>query len=157
LQVYFLQKNPFYAGFGNRINDQWAYTAVGIPVTRIFTINPRGEVVRQKISQVLSTSYKNLHEVVDQVFPPMDSFSASESYSSFTFWREEPITNDSLEDEMREHLEEMARREKSKGKVRTTPTKGVLPKATPTTTVIKPGGDKMLTLAQATENTVKKS
>jgi phosphatidate phosphatase LPIN len=76
-------KNPFYAGFGNRINvridvklgsflirtisycfinlfsfqDQWAYTAVGIPVTRIFTINPRGEVVRQKISQVLSTSY----------------------------------------------------------------------------------------------------
>jgi phosphatidate phosphatase LPIN len=70
-------KNPFYAGFGNRINvsnsfnddmystfvlgfihvkDQWAYTAVGIPVSRIYTINPRGEVVRQKLSETLSTS-----------------------------------------------------------------------------------------------------
>lgn len=66
-------KNPFYAGFGNRINvnfisyliylfhflvyiqDQWSYTAVGIPVTRIYTINPRGEVVRDKLSQALST------------------------------------------------------------------------------------------------------
>ncbi|CAF1425958.1 unnamed protein product [Adineta steineri] len=154
----FPDKNPFYAGFGNRINDQWAYTAVGIPVTRIFTINPRGEVVRQKISQVLSTSYKNLHEVVDQVFPPMDSFSASESYSSFTFWRDEPAI-DSLENEMREHLEEMSKRQKSKGKSVTTPTTpgAALPKTTPTTTVTKSGGEKLLTLAQATENTVKKS
>jgi phosphatidate phosphatase LPIN len=152
----FPDKNPFYAGFGNRINDQWAYTAVGIPMTRIFTINPRGEVVRQKLSQVLSTSYKNLHEVVDQVFPPMDSFSASESYSSFTFWRDEP-NGDSFENEMRTHLEEMSKRQKTKGKGSTgTPATGALSKTTPTTTVIKSGGEKMLTLAQATENTVKK-
>jgi hypothetical protein len=84
----------------------------------------------------------------------MDSFSASECYSSFTFWRDEPIM-DSLEDEMREQLEDMARRQKTKGKGATTPT-GVLPKTTPTTTVIKPGGEKLLTIAQATENTVKK-
>jgi hypothetical protein len=84
----------------------------------------------------------------------MDSFSASESYSSFTFWREEP-TVDSFEDEMREHLEEMARRQKTKGKGLPTPTTGVPPKTTPTTTVIKPGGEKLLTLAQATKNTVK--
>lgn len=87
----------------------------------------------------------------------MDSFSASESYSSFTFWRHEP-NPDSFEDEMRAHLEEMSKRQKSKGKgpVGTPATGGVLPKTTPTTTVIKPGGEKMLTLAQATENTVKK-
>jgi hypothetical protein len=84
----------------------------------------------------------------------MDSFSACESYSSFTFWRDEPIM-DSLEDEMREQLKEMAKRQKTKGKGATTPT-GALPKTTPTTTVIKSGGEKLLTLAQATENTVKK-
>ena len=77
----------------------------------------------------------------------MDSFAASESYSSFTFWRDEPNT-DSFEDEMQAHLEEMSKRQKTKGK--STPT------TTPTTTVIKPGGEKVLTLAQATENTVKK-
>jgi hypothetical protein len=85
----------------------------------------------------------------------MDSFSASESYSSFTFWRQEPIM-ESLEDEMRGHLEEMARRQKTKGKAPPSPSTGVLPKTTPTTTVVKPGGEKLLTLAQATENTVKK-
>ncbi|CAF4742707.1 unnamed protein product, partial [Rotaria sp. Silwood2] len=151
----FPNKNPFYAGFGNRLNDQSAYTAVGIPETRIFTINPRGEVVRQKLSQLLCTSYKNLHEVVDQVFPPMDSFSASEAYSSFTFWREKP-TIDSFEDEMRKHLQEMAARQKPKSKGSTTQITGSSPKATPTITLTKGAGEKVLTIAQVTENTVKK-
>jgi hypothetical protein len=82
----------------------------------------------------------------------MDSFSASESYSSFTFWRDEPAIA-SIEDEMREHLEEMSKRQKTKGKGPPTPTATA---STKTTTVIKPGGEKLLTLAQATENTVKK-
>ncbi|CAM4821302.1 unnamed protein product [Rotaria magnacalcarata] len=151
----FPDKNPFYAGFGNRINDQYAYTAVGIPVTRIFTINPRGEVVRQNIPQILSTSYKNLHELVDQVFPPMDSFSASESYSSFTFWREEAKI-DQFEAEMRSHLEEINARLKSKGKSSTQQLTGVSPKATSTTTATK-NGEKLSTTTQATENTVKKA
>ena len=86
----------------------------------------------------------------------MDSFSASEAYSSFTFWREEPPSNEGLEDEMREHLEAMAKRQKSKGKGTTTPTSGQLPKTTPTTALTKSNGEKVLTLAQATENTVKK-
>ncbi|CAF4478961.1 unnamed protein product, partial [Rotaria sp. Silwood2] len=156
-------KNPFYAGFGNRINDQWAYTAVGIPVTRIYTINPRGEVVRQKLSQALSTSYKNLHEIVDLLFPPMDSFSASETYSVYTYWREEPAI-DLFEDEMRAELEEIAKRQKTtkintktKTPTVTTPTSGILPKTTPTTTIVKSGGEKLLTIAQATENTVKRA
>lgn len=98
--------------------------------------------------------YKNLHEVVDQVFPPMDSFSASETYSSFTFWRDEPVL-DPFEEEMREHLAEIAQRQKPKGKGATTTT-GAVSKTTPVTTVTKPGGEKMFTIAQATENTVKK-
>jgi phosphatidate phosphatase PAH1 len=91
---------------------------VGIPVTRIFTINPRGEIVRQKLSQALSSSYetisllensnyafswfsyKNLHEVVDLIFPPMDSFSSSETYSGFTYWRQDPSI-DTFDNEIR--------------------------------------------------------
>ena len=36
--------SPFYAGFGNRINDVRAYSALGIPPWRIFTVNPAGIV-----------------------------------------------------------------------------------------------------------------
>ena len=88
----------------------------------------------------------------------MDSFSASETYSSFTFWRDEPVT-DPFEEEMRAHLEEIAERTRPKPKGKSggsTAATGALPKTTPTTTVIKPGGEKLLTIAQATENTVKK-
>ncbi len=97
----------------------------------------------------------------------MDSFSASETYSIYTYWREEPAV-DSFEVEMRAQLEEIAKRQKTmksnvKNKTTTTgsaaatpTTTGILPKTTPTTTVLKSGGDKLLTLAQATENTVKR-
>ena len=40
IQSLFEIKNPFFAGYGNRPNDAYAYRAVGIPVSRIFTINP---------------------------------------------------------------------------------------------------------------------
>ena len=36
--------NPFYSGYGNRSNDVFAYTTVGIPRSRVFTINPKGEL-----------------------------------------------------------------------------------------------------------------
>lgn len=85
----------------------------------------------------------------------MDSFAASESYSSFTFWRDEPVVS-VFEEEMRAALEEMTPRPKSKGKSPVAAAAGALPKTTPTTTVTKAGGEKLLTIAQATENTVKK-
>ncbi len=80
----------------------------------------------------------------------MDSFSASETYSVYTYWRDE-IATDPFEDEMRTQLEEIAKRQKPTKS--NTKTKGT----TPTTTVLKPGGEKLLTLAQATENTVKRT
>jgi len=91
----------------------------------------------------------------------MDSFSASETYSVYTYWRDEPVIN-SFEEEMRAELEEIAKKQKAtksntKTKVPTTPTSGVAPKPTPTTTVVKSGGEKLLTIAQATENTVKRA
>ena len=96
----------------------------------------------------------------------MDLFSASETYSVYTYWREEALI-DPFEKEMQAELAEIAKRQKpakssAKSKATstsatTTPTTGILPKTTPTTTVLKPGGDKLLTLAQATENTVKRA
>lgn len=37
-------RNPFYAGFGNRVTDAKSYRAVEIPPTRIYSISSSGEV-----------------------------------------------------------------------------------------------------------------
>ncbi|CAF3717267.1 unnamed protein product [Rotaria socialis] len=159
----FPAKNPFYAGFGNRINDQWAYTAVGIPVTRIYTINPRGEVVRQELSETLLTSYKNLHEIVDLLFPPMDSFSASETYSGYTYWHSGPSI-DLFKDEMCTDLQEIAKKQKAaksnsknKGSTATTPTSSTIQKTAPTATTVKSNGNKSLAAVQSIDYSVKRA
>lgn len=36
--------NPFYGGFGNRDTDEISYREVGVPASRIFIINPKGEL-----------------------------------------------------------------------------------------------------------------
>ncbi|XP_073187577.1 phosphatidate phosphatase LPIN2 isoform X5 [Lepidochelys kempii] len=41
-------KQPFYAAFGNRPNDVYAYTKVGVPDCRIFTVNPKGELIQER-------------------------------------------------------------------------------------------------------------
>nr|CAH7738239.1 unnamed protein product [Callosobruchus chinensis] len=65
-----VDSNPFYAGYGNRINDVWAYRAVGIPIVRIFTINPKGEL-KHELTQTFQSSYTSQSLVVDEVFPPI--------------------------------------------------------------------------------------
>lgn len=76
IQALFPDKNPFYAGYGNRINvsiylillvdsfiifrsilqqDVWAYRAVGIPISRIFTINTKGELKHELTQTFQST------------------------------------------------------------------------------------------------------
>jgi len=37
-------RNPFYAGFGNRITDALSYRSVNVPSARIFTIDTTGVV-----------------------------------------------------------------------------------------------------------------
>ncbi|XP_065344001.1 phosphatidate phosphatase LPIN3 isoform X2 [Cloeon dipterum] len=79
---------PFYAGYGNKINDVWAYRAVGIPIFRIFTINHRGEL-KHELTQTFQSSYSNMSYIVDQMFPPpVESKSATEDFNSFNFWRD---------------------------------------------------------------------
>jgi len=92
IQSLFEGKNPFFAGYGNRPNDAYAYRAVGIPVSRIFTINPAGEL-RHELTQNYQTSYTEQDSMVDLVFPPVgkDGFDPEfriQEFSSFGFWKE---------------------------------------------------------------------
>ncbi|XP_059620146.1 phosphatidate phosphatase LPIN3 [Phlebotomus argentipes] len=87
IQALFPQ-NPFYAGYGNKINDVWAYRAVGIPIMRIFTINTKGEL-RHELTQTFQSTYCRLADIVDQLFPPIkENDFQSDEYSSFRYWRE---------------------------------------------------------------------
>jgi phosphatidate phosphatase PAH1 len=63
--------NPFYAGYGNRVNDVWAYQAVGIPKTMIFTINPKGEL-RHELTNAFQTSYEDQSLDVDSLYPTIE-------------------------------------------------------------------------------------
>ncbi len=63
---------PFYAGFGNRETDAVSYQAVGINPSRIYIINPSGDLSLQIISGYRS-SYIKLVDLVDNVFPPLNS------------------------------------------------------------------------------------
>lgn len=83
---------PFYAAFGNRPTDVFSYKEVGVPLNRIFTVNPKGELVQEHAKTNIS-SYVRLGEVVDHVFPlkarsSSSDFPCSDTFSHFTFWRE---------------------------------------------------------------------
>ncbi|XP_037080656.1 phosphatidate phosphatase LPIN1-like isoform X2 [Pollicipes pollicipes] len=90
IQALFPGQSPLYAGYGNRVNDAFAYRAVGIPSSRIFTINHRGEL-RHELTQTFQSSYTNLTNIVDHFFPPVverDSQVANIDFNSFVFWRD---------------------------------------------------------------------
>ncbi|XP_055380224.1 phosphatidate phosphatase LPIN3 isoform X2 [Condylostylus longicornis] len=78
IQALFPDKNPFYAGYGNRINDVWAYRAVGIPIMRIFTINTKGEL-KHELTQTFQSSYTGQTIVVNEIFPPINIYSDDEA------------------------------------------------------------------------------
>eukprot|EP00736_Rhodelphis_marinus_P002147 Rmarinus@m.4882 len=93
---------PFYAGFGNRDTDTTSYRAVGIPPSKIFIINPKGEIRTPQISQ-LNESYSSLKDGIDQFFPPFKQGiqespveEVDEAYNHVNFWKIElpPINPD---------------------------------------------------------------
>uniref|UniRef100_A0A8C5CQJ8 phosphatidate phosphatase n=1 Tax=Gadus morhua TaxID=8049 RepID=A0A8C5CQJ8_GADMO len=87
------QRQPFYAAFGNRTNDAYAYKQVGVPDTRIFTINPKGELTQEK-TKGNKSSYNHLGELVEHFFPMLSVRGSSASgfecpeFSHFSYWRE---------------------------------------------------------------------
>ncbi|XP_034562896.1 phosphatidate phosphatase LPIN2-like [Notolabrus celidotus] len=98
--LFFPNTFPFYAAFGNRANDVFAYKQVGVPVCRIFTVNPKGELILEQ-AKGNKTSYSRLSELVEHVFPLRSSqqnatFSCPE-FSSFCYWRQ-PIAELCLEE-----------------------------------------------------------
>ncbi|MBN3282576.1 LPIN1 phosphatase, partial [Polyodon spathula] len=90
---------PFYAAFGNRPTDVHSYKEVGVALNRIFTVNPKGELIQEHAKTNIS-SYVRLGEIVDHVFPLLtrgdsSDFPCSDTYSQFTYWREllPPVKN----------------------------------------------------------------
>lgn len=92
--------NPFYAGFGNRTNDAAAYLAIGIPPPRVFIINPAGTVSVEPLADRYASSYAQLIELVDSIFPPLSRapMATEEPYNDFWYWRRPvslaPLTGD---------------------------------------------------------------
>ncbi|XP_055086217.1 phosphatidate phosphatase LPIN2-like isoform X1 [Periophthalmus magnuspinnatus] len=89
--LFYPNTHPFYAAFGNRDNDVFAYKKVGVPVSRIFTVNPKGELILE-LAKGNKTSYNRLSELVEHVFPLRNTqhnatFCCPE-FSSFYFWRQ---------------------------------------------------------------------
>jgi phosphatidate phosphatase LPIN len=78
--------SPFYAGFGNRATDAFSYRAVGVPVPRIFTINPTGEV-RRELLEGFRATYVALGDLVDQIFPPCCQSRIQSEFNDWRFWR----------------------------------------------------------------------
>ncbi|XP_062918551.1 phosphatidate phosphatase LPIN2 isoform X2 [Mobula hypostoma] len=82
---------PFYAAFGNRSNDVCAYKQVGVPDYRIFTVNPKGELIQEQ-TKGNKSSYIRLSELVEHVFPLLSQEQCSAfiypEYSYFNYWRD---------------------------------------------------------------------
>uniref|UniRef100_A0A7N8YEJ5 phosphatidate phosphatase n=1 Tax=Mastacembelus armatus TaxID=205130 RepID=A0A7N8YEJ5_9TELE len=66
--LFYPNAEPFYAAFGNRATDVYAYKEVGVPLNRIFTVNPKGELTQEHAKTNVS-SFGHLCDMVDQVFP----------------------------------------------------------------------------------------
>ncbi|XP_076872612.1 phosphatidate phosphatase LPIN1 isoform X2 [Brachyhypopomus gauderio] len=45
--LFYPNTQPFYAAFGNRATDVYSYKEVGVSLNRIFTVNPKGELVQE--------------------------------------------------------------------------------------------------------------
>ncbi|XP_030318896.1 phosphatidate phosphatase LPIN3 [Calypte anna] len=90
IQNLFAPKLPFYAAFGNRANDVYAYKQVGLPESCIFTVNPKGELI-QGLTKNHKSTYERLSEVVELIFPPMGQGGSialvCPEYSHFAYWR----------------------------------------------------------------------
>ncbi|KAM6942695.1 phosphatidate phosphatase LPIN1 [Xenentodon cancila] len=81
---------PFYAAFGNRATDAYSYKEVGIPPNRIFTVNPKGELIQEHAKTNIS-SFGRLCDMVDHVFPVLDrdeeaDFPRSDTYDQCNYW-----------------------------------------------------------------------
>lgn len=82
-------KNPYVAGFGNRLTDVLTYKTVGVSENRIYTINEAGQI-QAEYSKTSIGTYHTINEFIDSIFPPVnlsDNLNASYVFSDFRWWR----------------------------------------------------------------------
>ncbi len=58
---------PFYAGFGNRNTDAYAYRYLNIPLNNIFLVDPNSEVIQLGKEEI--TTYKEINNKLENYFP----------------------------------------------------------------------------------------
>ncbi|XP_010213747.1 PREDICTED: phosphatidate phosphatase LPIN3 [Tinamus guttatus] len=96
----FAPQQPFFAAFGNRVNDVYAYKQVGLLESHIFTVNPKGELI-QELTKTHKSTYERLSELVDLIFPPLgqhrNAALVCPEFSHFAYWRP-PLPVIDLED-----------------------------------------------------------
>ncbi|PWA29074.1 hypothetical protein CCH79_00006142 [Gambusia affinis] len=100
--LFYPNTEPFYAAFGNRATDVYSYKEVGIPLNRIFTVNPKGELIQEHAKTNIS-SFGRLCETVDHVFPVLlhnedADIPSSEGFDQNTGWRKQLLDSSSHED-----------------------------------------------------------
>ncbi|KAL3140747.1 hypothetical protein ABBQ32_005301 [Trebouxia sp. C0010 RCD-2024] len=98
--------NPFYAGFGNRDTDEISYLTVGVPASKCFIINPKGELRKASSAVATSTwgSLTSVNTIVQAMFPPLQQEAPHatperEEYNDYNYWHvTPPIIIDSEDD-----------------------------------------------------------
>uniref|UniRef100_A0A672FH31 phosphatidate phosphatase n=1 Tax=Salarias fasciatus TaxID=181472 RepID=A0A672FH31_SALFA len=100
--LFYPNTEPFYAAFGNRATDVYSYKEVGIPLNRIFTVNPKGELTQEHAKTNVS-SFGHLCEMVDHVFPVLGQdeeadVAHSDSFNRCNYWRDQ-LPEDSGQEE----------------------------------------------------------
>uniref|UniRef100_A0A3Q1H3S5 phosphatidate phosphatase n=1 Tax=Acanthochromis polyacanthus TaxID=80966 RepID=A0A3Q1H3S5_9TELE len=102
--LFYPNTEPFYAAFGNRATDVYSYKEVGVPLNRIFTVNPKGELIQEHAKTNIS-SYGHLCDMVDHVFPVLvqdeeADFHRSEAFDQCNYWNKQlPGTSQEEEEE----------------------------------------------------------
>uniref|UniRef100_A0A3B5BGC5 phosphatidate phosphatase n=1 Tax=Stegastes partitus TaxID=144197 RepID=A0A3B5BGC5_9TELE len=102
-QLFYPNTEPFYAAFGNRATDVYSYKEVGVPLNRIFTVNPKGELIQEHAKTNIS-SYGHLCDMVDHVFPVLvqdeeADFHRSDTFDQCNYWSKQLPDGTSQEEE----------------------------------------------------------
>ncbi|XP_035508348.1 phosphatidate phosphatase LPIN1 isoform X2 [Morone saxatilis] len=107
--LFYPNTEPFYAAFGNRATDVYSYKEVGVPLNRIFTVNPKGELIQEHAKTNIS-SFGRLCEVVDHVFPVLVRAEGAElpctdTFGQCNYWSEQIPDGINQEEEDTQTLE----------------------------------------------------
>ncbi|KAM8894057.1 phosphatidate phosphatase LPIN1 isoform 2-T4 [Spinachia spinachia] len=103
-QLFFPNTEPFYAAFGNRATDVYSYKEVGVPLNRIFTVNPKGELIQEHAKTNIS-SFERLCEMVDHDFPVLALQGEADTFDQVNDWRQQIPEGTNQEEEDPQTLE----------------------------------------------------